>query len=303
MSIIDSVRRTIRRYGLLPPGSRVAVALSGGADSVALLFVLREIAGAEGFHGRRRGPSESSAARGRCGCRRAVLPRACRAGWSCRSTSSESTSRSLPRGRRLDRAGRPHCAPRVLRRAAVARWARQPSPWRTRKTIRPRRFSCGCCAAPGRVAWAACIRARASSCGRSSRRRGPTSARFCASGRSQFREDASNADLADSAQSHPSRAAAAARRALCPGHRRCARSRGGHRPRRRRVSRWRRARGRGARLISQTARGVELDAEALLRGAAGDCAPRDSPRAADRPPADRFVGFDAVEAVLPLRGV
>ena len=45
MSVIDSVRRTIRRHGLLPPGSRVAVALSGGADSVALLFALREIAG------------------------------------------------------------------------------------------------------------------------------------------------------------------------------------------------------------------------------------------------------------------
>ena len=47
--MIDSVRRTIRSYGLLPPGSRVAVALSGGADSVALLVALRELAGAEGF--------------------------------------------------------------------------------------------------------------------------------------------------------------------------------------------------------------------------------------------------------------
>jgi len=47
--MVDSVRRTIRSYGLLPPGSRVAVALSGGADSVALLFALRELAGAERF--------------------------------------------------------------------------------------------------------------------------------------------------------------------------------------------------------------------------------------------------------------
>jgi tRNA(Ile)-lysidine synthase len=49
MGILDSVRRTIRSHGLLPGGTRVAVALSGGADSVALLFALREIAEAEGF--------------------------------------------------------------------------------------------------------------------------------------------------------------------------------------------------------------------------------------------------------------
>ncbi len=49
MGIIDSVRRTARRHGLLPAGSRVAVALSGGADSVALLHVLLELATDEHF--------------------------------------------------------------------------------------------------------------------------------------------------------------------------------------------------------------------------------------------------------------
>ncbi|MSO56346.1 MAG: tRNA lysidine(34) synthetase TilS [Acidobacteria bacterium] len=49
MHLIDSVRRTIRRFGLLPRDTRVVVALSGGADSVALLLVLKEIAAAEGF--------------------------------------------------------------------------------------------------------------------------------------------------------------------------------------------------------------------------------------------------------------
>ena len=49
MELLDSARRTLRAHGLLPRGSRVAVALSGGADSVALLFVLRDISAAEGF--------------------------------------------------------------------------------------------------------------------------------------------------------------------------------------------------------------------------------------------------------------
>jgi tRNA(Ile)-lysidine synthase len=49
MDIIAAVRRTLDRYALLPPGSRVAVALSGGADSVALTFVLQELAGRGGF--------------------------------------------------------------------------------------------------------------------------------------------------------------------------------------------------------------------------------------------------------------
>src|SRR3954463_16587294 len=43
MSLLQRVRGTIDRFALLRDGSRVLVALSGGADSVAMLFVLREL--------------------------------------------------------------------------------------------------------------------------------------------------------------------------------------------------------------------------------------------------------------------
>ena len=50
MLLHDQVRRALRRHGLLQAGDRVAVALSGGPDSVALLRVMRDIAGDERFH-------------------------------------------------------------------------------------------------------------------------------------------------------------------------------------------------------------------------------------------------------------
>lgn len=43
MTLVDRVLGTIRRHGLVPPGGRVLVALSGGPDSVALVHLLREI--------------------------------------------------------------------------------------------------------------------------------------------------------------------------------------------------------------------------------------------------------------------
>jgi tRNA(Ile)-lysidine synthase len=48
-ALLQHVRRTIRRYALCPPGSRVLVGLSGGSDSVALTFLLRELEPSLGY--------------------------------------------------------------------------------------------------------------------------------------------------------------------------------------------------------------------------------------------------------------
>ena len=41
--LISTLRRTIGRFDLAKAGSRVVVALSGGADSVALTYLVREL--------------------------------------------------------------------------------------------------------------------------------------------------------------------------------------------------------------------------------------------------------------------
>jgi tRNA(Ile)-lysidine synthase len=43
-SLQQKVRRTLQRDALCPPGSRVLIGLSGGSDSVALTFLLRDLA-------------------------------------------------------------------------------------------------------------------------------------------------------------------------------------------------------------------------------------------------------------------
>lgn len=45
MTVVRRVRETIARYGMLRPGERAVVAVSGGPDSVALLFGLHELRG------------------------------------------------------------------------------------------------------------------------------------------------------------------------------------------------------------------------------------------------------------------
>jgi len=45
----QQIRRTIRREGLCPPGTRLVVGLSGGSDSVALVLLLQELEATDGF--------------------------------------------------------------------------------------------------------------------------------------------------------------------------------------------------------------------------------------------------------------
>ena len=49
LNLQERVLRQIRRERLIPPNARVLAALSGGADSVALTLLLRELAGEAGF--------------------------------------------------------------------------------------------------------------------------------------------------------------------------------------------------------------------------------------------------------------
>ena len=45
----QQIRRTIRRHGLCPSGTRLLIGLSGGSDSVALVLLLRDLAEQGGF--------------------------------------------------------------------------------------------------------------------------------------------------------------------------------------------------------------------------------------------------------------
>lgn len=44
MNVLRTVRRTIRRYGLIEPGETIVVGVSGGPDSLCLLHILRQLA-------------------------------------------------------------------------------------------------------------------------------------------------------------------------------------------------------------------------------------------------------------------
>ena len=109
-----------------------------------------------------------------------------------------------PRRRRGARArasgarSRTRRARRATRSSSARARTSAPTSWRsaTRATIRPRRFCCGCCAAPGRAGWRRCIRGAARSSVRCSTAGAPSFAAYLdARGASPFVDDESNDDV------------------------------------------------------------------------------------------------------------
>ncbi len=90
------VAGTITRHALAGADDRVAVAVSGGPDSVALVFLLREVGAGSRIHARRARSRQSPVARRGVGRGRSVRPRARR--------SSRASVRRRPRRRRGARA-------------------------------------------------------------------------------------------------------------------------------------------------------------------------------------------------------
>ena len=232
---------------------------------MALLHALREMADAERFDVAGAAHLEPSASRRRGRRRRGVLPEPRGRAWTCRSTSSASTSRRLAREAGvLDRARGAHRASRVLRPRGCA--ARRDS---CRRRAYEGRSGRNVSAAPAPRRRSArsqrhASRARASSCGRSSRRlaadvraflrrrRHRSSARTrrtptCRIPRNRIRHEL--LPLLDARFS--------------PGHRGRPRSRAAAIAREDAEYLEEAARGVAARLVSCTPRGVEIDADAL----------------------------------------
>ena len=153
MPLADRVLETMRRHALLRDGQRVLVALSGGADSGrAARSSCASSSATASLTRRGRGASQSRLRGADADADEAFC--AALAGAARRAVPSRSAldvaALARARKRSIEDAAR---APRYafFERAAAGARRRTSSRSRTRKTIRPRRSCCGCCAAPARA--------------------------------------------------------------------------------------------------------------------------------------------------------
>jgi tRNA(Ile)-lysidine synthase TilS/MesJ len=102
-SVLEKVRAAVERHRMIPAGTRVAVAVSGGIDSVVLLDVLREIApklAVLHLNHRLRGAESDEDERFVSTCQRVTASR--RRDWPGSISSAESSPMALPTAWRQD---------------------------------------------------------------------------------------------------------------------------------------------------------------------------------------------------------
>ena len=299
MSLTDSVLRTIRRHDMLPAGGRVAVALSGGPDSVALLHLLRELEnrGELVVAGRRRTSTISCAEPRPTATRRSAG--SSRVSSASRSRSARRTCAARPRAekRSIEDAAR-SAALRVSRcggaRAERRRRCGRPQPRRPGRDV------------PAPAASAA--RGRAGSA-RSGRRPAASFARCSRSRRARTPPIRRRRKVLPSGRTRPTRTsrsrATVSGTSCCPTssgnsrrYRRGARSRSRAAPRTMRTS-WRRKQSKWPLLSSYlTTASVDGSMTRELQGAASGPGFPGGTRALQQLAGGRFVGFEHVQRFL-----
>ena len=154
MHAVDRIRAFIDRHDLARGDTRVVIALSGGSDSVALTYLLREldaagrlrVAGVAHFNHQLRTAAETD--------ERFSIALAESVGLPIRVEREDVAAARAAIG---IRSSTPH-GPRGTHFTIVRASRSAPMWWRSviRATIRPRPFCCVSCAAPDRADWRRC---------------------------------------------------------------------------------------------------------------------------------------------------